>query len=70
MRSFIWTLPVMLLVAVVLTAYFLGVAQDKAKNTVINQTGLNGLGTLPKPADISKPEKNNETLNSTIKNNT
>jgi hypothetical protein len=60
----------MLLVSVVLMAYFLGVAQDNAKKTIINQTGLSGLGTLPKPVDIPNLEKNNGTSNSTIKNNT
>ena len=38
MRSFVWVLPLILLVLVVIVAYFLGLAQDKAIKTALNNT--------------------------------
>jgi hypothetical protein len=69
MRSFIWVLPVILLISVVIMSYLLGVAQDRAKKTIINQTGLSGLGYSPKATDTVNPDKKNSALNSTVGNN-
>jgi hypothetical protein len=69
MRSFIWILPVILLIVVVVMSYLLGVAQDRAKKTIINQTGLSGLGYPPKATYTVNPDKKNSALNSTVSNN-
>lgn len=69
MRSFIWVLPVILLISVVVMSYLLGVAQDRTKKTIINQTGLSGLGYSPKDTDTVNSDKKNSALNSTVRNN-
>jgi len=38
MRSFVWVLPLILLVLVVIVAYFLELAQDKASKAAFNST--------------------------------
>ena len=39
MRSFVWVLLLIFLVSVVVVAYFLGLAQDKASKAAFNSTG-------------------------------
>lgn len=56
MRPFVWILPIILLVAVVVMGYLLEVAQDKASKTATNQSGLR---------DIIKVNNNNKSISNT-----
>jgi hypothetical protein len=38
MGYFVWVLPLMLLLSVVIVAYFLGLVQDKANKVALNNT--------------------------------
>ena len=40
MGSFVWVLPLILLVLVVIVAYFLGLVQDKASKAAFNIQGI------------------------------
>ena len=56
MRSFVWVLPLILLVLVVIVAYFLGLAQDKASKAAFNSTGYIDKEKSSEKINIDKPD--------------
>ena len=67
MRSFVWVLPLILLVSVVILAYFLGLAQDKASKAAFNNTGYMDKEKSTEKIDIYKSKNvRNAITNSTL----
>jgi hypothetical protein len=60
MRSFVWVLPLILLVLVVIVAYFLGLAQDKAIKIALNNTGYinKEKSTIERPDNLNLQQIN------------
>jgi hypothetical protein len=56
MRSFVWVLPLILLVLVVIAAYFLGLAQDKASKAAFNSTRYVDKEKSSGKINIDKPD--------------
>ncbi len=55
MGSFVWILPLILLVSVVVVAYFLGIAQDKSSKAALNTTEYIGKEKSSERTNINKP---------------
>jgi len=63
MRSFVWVLPLILLVLVVIVAYFLGLAQDKAsKEAAFNSTRYVDKEKSSDKINIDKPDGAKNTI--------
>jgi hypothetical protein len=56
MRSFVWVLPLILLVSVVIAAYLLGLAQDKASRASLNSTTYVDREKSSENRNIEKPD--------------
>ena len=66
MRSFVWVLPLILLVLVVIAAYFLGLAQDKASKAAFNRTGYVDKEKSSGKINIDKPDGVKNTITNSI----
>ena len=62
MRSFVWVLPLILLVLVVIVAYFLGLAQDKASKEALNSTSYVYKEKSSEKINIEKSEGTRNTI--------
>jgi len=62
MRSFVWVLPLILLVLVVIAAYFLGLAQDKASKAAFNSTRYVDKEKSSDKINIDKPDGAKNTI--------
>jgi hypothetical protein len=70
MKSFVWILPVILLIAVLVAIYSLELAPNKTNTMTGNNGGSSGEGLSTKSVDISKSNTKNSMVNSTTGNST
>ena len=62
MGSFVWVLPLILLVLVVIAAYFLGLAQDKASKEAFNSIRYVDKEKSSDKINIDKPDGAKNTI--------